>query len=142
MSKFMRFNKRRSGAALQEAMVAMLIVGAVLVSIAQVLAMAASQRRNSMQRMIATREVGNVMEDLMTRPWEDLTPERLANTPLSELCRRHIPEARLRIDVTGEGDSEAGRRIDIQLDWPTASAQRGAPVRLVAWRFHDEESAE
>jgi hypothetical protein len=121
-------------------MVAMLIVGAVLVSITQVLAMAANQRRNSMQRSIATREIGNVMEALMTRPWEDLTPGRLANAPISELCRRHIPEARLRIDVTDEGD--AGRRIDIQLDWHNATSQRGAPVRLVAWRFQNEEPAE
>ncbi len=142
MSRFVRSNKRRSGVALQEAMVAMLIIGAVLISIAHVLAMAASQRRNSMQRTIAAREVGNVMEDLMTRPWKDLTPERLANFPLSELCRRHMPEARLRIDVSDEEGSENGRRIDIQLDWINAAAQRGAPVRLVAWRFHDEESAE
>ena len=117
----------------------MLIVGAVLVSITQVLAMAASQRRSSMQRTMATREVGNLMEDLMSRPWEDLTPEQLADIPLSESCRRHMPEAKLQIDVTDEDDSEAGRRIDIQLDWPNAAAQRGVPVRLVAWRFHREE---
>ena len=89
-------------------MVAILIVGAVLASITQVLALAASQRRSSMRRTIATREVGNLMEDLMSRPWDDLTPEHLADIPLSDSCRHHMPEAQLQIDVIDEDDPEAG----------------------------------
>ncbi len=139
MNAIRQSNRKRSGATIQEAMVAILIVGAVLASITQVLAMAASQRRSSMRRTIATREVGNLMEDLMSRPWDDLTSEHLADIPLSASCRHHMPEAQLQIDVIDEDDSEAGRRIDIQIDWPNAAAQRGVPVRLVAWRFRDEE---
>jgi hypothetical protein len=121
-------------------MVAMLIVAAVLVSITQVLAMAASQRRNATRRTVATREVGNLMEDVMSRPWEEVTTQRLADIPLSEACRYHMPDAQLHVEVTDEDESEAGRRIEIRIDWPNDASQRGVPVRLVAWKYRNKES--
>ena len=133
--------RRRNGATIQEAMVAILIVAAVLVGVAQLLALAASQRRNAQQRGLATREAGNLMEDLMTRPWSDLTPDSLAQIQLSEQCHQLLLDAELRIEVRPEDDMDQIRRIDIRIDWATAADRRTAPVQLVAWRPYGEEVA-
>ena len=132
--------RKRNGATIQEAMVAILIVAAVLVGVAQLLAMAASQRRNAQQRSLAAREAGNLMEDLMTRPWSDLTPDSLAEIQLSDPCLQRLPDAELRIEVGAENDSDEVRRVDVRIDWANAADQRCDPIRLVAWRFHDEEA--
>ena len=133
--------RKRKGATIQEAMVAILIVAAVLVGVAQLLAMVASQRRSAQQRSLATREAGNLMEDVMTRRWSDLTPDALAEIQLSDQCRQGLPDAELHIDVSPEDDTDQIRRIDIRIDWTTAADRRSAPVQLVAWRPYEEEAA-
>ena len=132
--------RKRNGATIQEALVAILIVAAVLLGVAQLLAMVASQQRNAQQRSLAAREAGNLMEDLMTRPWGDLTPDSLAEIQLSDPCRQRLPDAELKIEVGAEDDTNQIRRIDIRIDWANAADQRCDPIRLVAWRFHDEEA--
>jgi len=132
--------RKRNGATIQEALVAILIVAAVLVGVTQLLAMVASQRRSAQLRSLAAREAGNLMEDLMTRPWSDLTPDTLAKVQLSEPCLQRLPDAELQIEVSAEDDTDQVRRVDIRIDWANAADQRCDPVRLVAWRFHDEEA--
>lgn len=132
--------EKRNGATIPEAMVAMLIVAAVLVGVAQLLAMVAGQRRNTQQRSLAVREAGNLMEDLMTRPWSELTPDSLAEFQLPEPCLQQLPDAKLQIEVHADDDTDQARRIDIRIDWAGPADRRCQPVRLVAWRYHDEEA--
>jgi hypothetical protein len=126
--------------AIQESLAAIVIAGVALASVVQVLTLAAAQRRVGTQRAVAAQEAGNLMEELMSRPWEELTAERVADVALSARCLRYVPEARLRIDVTEEEQTAVPRRIDIRIDWPQPAGQAGRPVRLVAWRYPHEET--
>lgn len=132
--------RRRGGATVPEAIVGMVIAIAVLAAVAQLLALASQQRRVAAQRAAAVREAGNLMEDLMSRPWADVTTEKLATVALSESCRRSLPGGRLQVAVESEDKPIAAQRIGIRIDWQQPSGQRGEPVRLTAWRYVDEEA--
>jgi hypothetical protein len=89
--------------------------------------------------MLAAREAGNLMEDLMSRPWSEITPENTAAVELSESCRQYLPDAQLRVEVVSEGQTEDVRRIDVRIEWRDWSNRRGEPVRLTAWKCRWEE---
>ena len=129
---------KRTGFILQEALLAILIALATLVGVAQLLAMVAQQRRLAQQRTAAVREAGNLMEDFASRPWAEITADKLAAVRLSDACQRGLPDAKLHVEVNSE--DEDSQRISIQIDWPTAAGSRGEPVRLVGWRFREEET--
>ena len=132
---------RRRGSAIIEATMAVAIVAAALLSVMQLLAVVGQQRRDAEQRRTATREVANVMEQLLAQPWEDVTAERLAALELSADCRRVMPDARLRAEVADEAGPPGVKRIRVELDWLDRGGQRGEPARLVAWKFRSEEAA-
>jgi hypothetical protein len=129
----------RGGATVPEAIVGMVIAIAVLAAVAQLLALASQQRRVAAQRAAAVRAAGNLMEDLMSRPWADVTAEELAAVALSESCQHNLPGGRLQVAVASEDESTA-KRIGIRIDWQNPSGQRGEPVRLTAWRYPDQEA--
>ena len=132
--------RQRGGATVPEAIVGMVIAIAVLAAVAQLLALASQQRRVAAQRAVAVREAGNLMEDLMSRPWADVTAEKLATVALSESCQRSLPGSRLQVAVASDDKPTAAKRIGIRIDWQNPSGQRGEPVRLTAWRYPDQEA--
>ncbi len=130
---------RRGGATVPEAIVGMVIAVAVLAAVAQLLALASQQRRVAAERAVAVREAGNLMEDLMSRPWADVTAEKLSEVALSDSSRRSLPGGRLQVTVASEDKPVTAKRIGIRIDWQNPSGQRGEPVRLTAWRYLDRE---
>ncbi len=130
---------RRRGATIGEAAIAIGLSAVVLGGVAQLVAVASNQQRISERRRAAVREVGNLMEDLMSRVWTDVTPENMSAVEPSKWCRQTLPDARLSVDVNSESEEDEGKRISIQIDWQNASGARGEPVRLVAWRYRYEE---
>jgi len=131
---------RRRGATIVEATIAFAISIAVLAGVTQLVALTSNQWRASELRTTAVREAGNLMEDLMSRPWADITAEDLAAVEPSDWCRQTLPDARIRVELNSEGEDDEIKRIGILVDWRNAAGDRAEPVRLVAWRFHDEES--
>jgi hypothetical protein len=133
-------HKQRRGATLPEATMAILLVTIALGGAAQLLGLVSQQRLVAQRREAAQLETGNLMESLMTRPWEELTSEGLADEPLSEACLDLLPDARLRVDVTSPAEADDVKRIHLQIDWLTKAGHRVRPAQLVAWRFRDEEA--
>ncbi len=127
------------GLAVIEAIVGLVISLAVLATMAHLLALAASQRRVTEQRAVAVREAGNLMEQVMARPWTELASEKLGQLALSESCRQRLPDARLRVEATAEGEPASAQQIRIRIDWQDRAGQRVEPVQLVAWRYAAEE---
>jgi hypothetical protein len=132
---------RRRGTMFYEATMAMVIAAAVLVCVTQILSLASQQRRATEYRSLAAYEAGNLIEDLMTRPWSELANKPLHEVPLSENCRQRLPKGRLQLEIASEGETESVRRLSIQIDWEVATDQRGEPVKLVAWRYQSQETA-
>jgi hypothetical protein len=137
----MKTSSRSAGFLVHEAIMALALAMAVVVGAAELLSVVAHERRAAGQYALAVAEAGNLMEDIVSRPWADTTAERLESIELSDACRRCLPDARVAVDVAEE--ERGARRISIRIDWLRfhEEGRRGGPVRLVGWKFPDEEAA-
>ncbi len=130
---------RRCGVSMAEMIVTVAITMLVLVSGMQLITLAGRQGTAIENRRLAALEAGNIMEQVMCRPWEEVTTESLSSLPLSETCRQALPAASLHVAVDPDGTDQDLRRITVQLDWAVNSVHRGQPVHLVAWRYRNRE---
>ncbi len=129
--------RRQAGFVLQESIMAMALSMALVVGVAELLTMVAQQRRLARQQAVAVQEVGNLMEELASRGWDDTTAAAVASAELSPQCDRCLPAAELALEVEDESDNV--RRISVRIDWGDASVGRGRSVVLVGWKFRQEE---
>lgn len=132
-------NQRRKGFLLQEAMMALALVIAILAGLAQLLGMVAQQRRLARQQAVAMAEAGNLMEELASRSWSRIDAKQVASLGLSAECRRVLPDGQLHVDVVEEDQDT--KRISVRIDWRGAAGRRSVPVRLVGWSYRREEAA-
>jgi hypothetical protein len=129
---------------LAELIVAIAIAVTTLVGATQLLYLAARQYRALDRHHLLTQEVANIMEDLMSRPWQSIASADAPTFELSDACRQAVPTAVVHVeivpDVLGPASGlEEVRRITVEID-PTEQAPCTAkPVRLVAWRFRAME---
>ena len=128
---------RPTGFVLHETLMALALAMALVVAVAQLLTMVVQQRRWARQYAAAVRETGNLMEDLVSRSWADTTAEKLNAVAVSPECTGCLPDVSLAVEVVDEGEDV--RRISLQIEWLRPSGNRGEPVRLVGWKFRNEE---
>ncbi len=133
----MKHSIRSAGFVLHETIMAVTLSLALVVGIAQLLSMVAQQRRLARQYAVAVQEAGNLMEDVVSRPWDQAGPEQLASVTLSEACDSCLPDAELTMNVADESDGV--RRIGIRIEFSSAAGRR-EPVRLVGWKHRREEN--
>jgi hypothetical protein len=129
----------RRGLSMAEMIVTIAVTSVAMIGGMQMIALSGRQFRAIEDRRLAGLEAGNLMEQVMLRPWEELTAEQLASLELSEACRQALPDVQLRISVDAGDAVPAAKRITIEIGWRVNAAHRGAPVRLVAWRFGEVE---
>lgn len=132
--------RRRRGTIMFEAAIAMLLCGAVTLTVVQLMAFSAHQARSRNQRLVATHEVGNLMEQLMARSWETLTMEATTSIALSKTCLDTLPDAQLDINVAPDG--EKAKQVSVTISWHQGSGMPEAPVHLVAWKHARQEASE
>ncbi|MHB8969847.1 MAG: type IV pilus modification PilV family protein [Pirellulaceae bacterium] len=130
---------RRCGFSMAEMVVAVAITTLVMVGGLQLITLAARQGGAIENHRLASLEAGNIMEQIMCRPWDELTSEGLSSLPLSEACRQALPAASLQVAIDTDGTDQDARRITVQLDWAVNSVHRSKPVHLVAWRYRERE---
>ncbi|MHB8897271.1 MAG: type IV pilus modification PilV family protein [Thermoguttaceae bacterium] len=121
------------GFILHEALMAVGLSMALVVAAAQLLVMAAQQRRLARQYAAATLEAGNLMEEMISRTWDDSNSQSLAKIELPDHVRRDLPGASLSVDVADE--DRQTRRITLRLQWQSGAERARESVRLVAWKF-------
>lgn len=129
---------KRRGFSLTETMLALAVAGAATVLMAQLLITVANQRRVQQQRQVALSEIANRLEQAATLSWDELTQERLEQTPLPPIVQGVLPEAKLTAAVTEDSGEPRSRRILIELSWTNRAGERLPPVGLSAWRFSPE----
>jgi hypothetical protein len=133
-------NRRRRGVTLVEVSVSIFLVASLGSLIVGALVSRAKQQRAIDCRELAVVEAGNLMEQLTSLSWNDLTPERLAPLTLSENLRNSIPAATLDLKVDPTADKPEAKRITIRIDYPGPAGQAARPVRLTSWVYRIEPS--
>jgi Tfp pilus assembly protein PilV len=134
----MRGSNKQRGFILHEAIMAVAMSMLLVVGIAQLLSTVLQQRRLARQHAVATQEVGNLMEDVVSRDWAKTTQDDLASVALSEACRTCLPDAALSVDVADE-DADV-RRIRVKIEWQDVSGQATQNVCLVGWKHRSGEA--
>ena len=134
---FIRNNKtlRRPGLTLSELVIASAIAVTAMIGIAQLMYQVTRQYRVTVCRNLVSQEAANIMEDLMSRPWNEITAEEPPAIELSPACLQAVPDAQLELAIAAEEEQEDSRRITIQIHWQTHSTTPTAPTQLVAWRY-------
>jgi Tfp pilus assembly protein PilV len=126
--------RRRQGALLIEVSVAAVIAAVATVGVVQLVLVANGQLRKRENQALLVREVGNLMEDLFSRSWEELSAAQPPDVQLSEQLRQRIPDAKLQLDIKPEDDRPTTLRISIRVESSHLSNLTTGSVQLVAWR--------
>lgn len=135
--------KRRAGFTLFELTIASILLGTVLMTAIPTLAWINRIGLASERQQVAILGVGNLMERLTARPWDEITAEAMAAVTLPDDLSRQLPGAELRISVATLPEDLSARRLTIELRWEGSSAgTQSPPVRLTAWVYrHGQEAS-
>ena len=128
---------RRRGFGLIEMAVSGVLFAAMVVLTIQLVGWVALDRQANLRRESAIRQVSNVMERALGRPWSDLSNEGLA--PLAAVVNesKAVAPGRLTIVVIAEPpvDGLGQKKLVVAVEWPDRTKVAEAPVRLIAWAY-------
>lgn len=123
------------GATLIEVTVALVVLAAALLALAQMVTLVARQRRLTEARRIALQEVANQAERVAVMAWDEAAPDKLtAWEPSPELIAA-IPLSACSVRVTDEPGPPAARRVRLEVSWNDAAGQPVTPAGLTLWKF-------
>lgn len=129
----------RRGFSVVELMVATSLLATAFALLAPTLSWVRHQRRLADDRQLALLELSNVAERLALVPYDELTVERLTEANLSPEGAAALPTAKFTASLAEEDDPPA-KRITLNLAWQADGVRPSAPLRLVIWRFSEEEA--
>jgi prepilin-type N-terminal cleavage/methylation domain-containing protein len=133
---------RRAGFTLFELMIASILLGTVLMTAIPTLGWINRNSLAAERQQVAILGVGNLMERLTARPWDEITAEAMAGVPMPDDLSRQLPGAELRIFVVTPAEDLSARRLTIELRWEGSSAgTQSPPVRLTAWVYRHDRGA-
>ncbi len=132
-------DRRRTGFTITEVAVATVLISVLLVVVAQTMALVVQQRRTSQYHVIATEEAANVIELLMSRPYDQLTPDSVKSVKLSPTARDALPSASLRVELLPIDDVPRCKRVTVEIAWAASSDGMAKPIRIVAWKYGQED---
>ena len=93
----LRKRRRRHGLSMTEMVVTVAITTVAMVGGVQIMSLASRQCQMVENRRLAGLEAGNIMEQIMARPWEEIAPGEVSTFELSDACRQALPDAKLRV---------------------------------------------
>ena len=123
---------------LTEMLVSLLVLGAAIAALLQLVGVGGQQRRRLAERRIALQEVANQAEQIALLPWADTAPDKLATWQPSADLAAVLPAATCQIAVTDEAGSPPTRKIRLEVGWANAASQPVDPVMLTVWRVSPE----
>lgn len=132
---------RPSGFTLTETICSMIILGALLVFMVTSFRLVDVQTRRTEMHQLAMNEASNLMENLSSRSWNDLTPETAKSVKISESTRNMIPDAKLSAEIIQPEQTPDAKKISIQISYKHLPGQADPVVSLTTW-VYQQESAE
>jgi hypothetical protein len=127
------------GATLIEVTVALVVLAAAMLALAQMVALAARQRRLTEARRLAMDEVANQAERVAALPWDKVQPAEFTSWEPSAALTGAIPAVKCLAEVTDEPGPPAARRVRLEVQWTDAAGQPTSPVGLTLWKFAEAQ---
>jgi hypothetical protein len=120
--------------------IALLILGVAVTSLAKLLSAAAAQRRASEQRRLALQEVANLAERIALIPYGEVSTENLAALKPSGELLAAVPLARLTATQSPQAGPPEHKRVRLEVLWTDAAGQPVDPVGLTLWKHPPAEA--
>jgi Tfp pilus assembly protein PilV len=133
--------KRRSGFGLIEMAVAGTLIAAGMAATVQVVGWVALERKAVERRERAVLEAENLMERIVTWPWDELSTESMKRYSIRGSTAGFLRDPTLKVDVTPFEDAPARKKVVVEIRWLDRSGRPEAPVRIVAWAYRRKEAA-
>jgi hypothetical protein len=114
-------------------MVALAILGAVLLLLAELAVVALRERQRSAAHQEALEAAANVLEAGRACPWDELTADWAARQRLPESLARPPRDGRLEVRVDPEPSRPHTKRVTVEVRW-SFEDRPAPPVRLVGLR--------
>lgn len=130
---------RPSGFTLPEIVIALSIAIVSLSAITQMLLLVAGQHRAASDRHLASMEVENVMEDVMSRAWQEITSSHPVPIQISAAFRQTHPEAQAHVSVVPDEQLADMVCVTVRIEWSSDSRRIPRAMELTAWRYRNEE---
>lgn len=129
---------RRVGTTILEMVVAatVLTVGATVIAQGSLLLFRQQSALN--RRAAALQEAANVVEQIGSLPWAELTAERFKTMQPSAAFLEHEPHSSLQVVAEDVQDSPNEKLIRISVRRTTAVDQQETLAELITWRFAPE----
>jgi hypothetical protein len=115
------------------------LTGVLSSIVVQAFAVRAQQQRGIDRRELAAVEASNLMEQLTSLPYAELTAERAAGYKLSEELERVIPAAKLEVTIDPIDEKPAAKRIRVEIDYAGPAGQPTRSVSLTSWVYRLEK---
>lgn len=118
-------------------LVEMMVAGVLLMTVTMIVVPGIywvhRERRQTEYRQIAIVEVENMMERVVSLPFNDITQSKVDKFVLSESALRQLPNADLNIEISESGNKPLMKKIQVQLGWNDHRGINVVPVRLTSW---------
>ncbi len=131
-----RTSRRRGFGLIEMAVAGALFLAMVLITI-QLIGWVATERQAVNRREVATRALGNLIEQILARPWTEISTESITSVAASMNGSRSTGRGQIRAQVIDGPavDGRGSKKVVAELVWPDHDKRVGASVRLVAWTF-------
>jgi prepilin-type N-terminal cleavage/methylation domain-containing protein len=129
-----RHSISQSGYTLLETTIALAILAAAFVLVAQVLATCARQRQAAEQLLVAQLEAANAVERIAALPFDQVSAAKLGELTLSKAAQAALPEGKLTTTLDESTDGIRQKRVLAQVAW-TAGVDQPRTVTLTTWRY-------
>jgi hypothetical protein len=132
--------RRRPGFGLIEMAVTGALIAVAMTVTVQVVGYVALERRAVERRERAILEANNLLERLVSRPWDELTPGSAKEARVSSTTSSFLRSPKLDVEVTPSDDAPARKKVSVEIRWLDRSGRPESPVRLVSWVYKRGEA--
>lgn len=130
--------RTRRGSTLLETVTAVAIM-AVLIAVAMKGVTAiGTQRQTLAHRETALREAANLAERLGSRPFGELSTEKLASVRVSDEAAAALAGATVKIDVAARTADPSFKRVAIEVSWLDSTGLPQRPARVVFFKHRTD----
>jgi len=120
---------------LLELAIAVFILGSLMSAVAYLLIHASLWQRESQNRALAAVEASSLLEQCVSLPRAERTPEKLTELARARQAEALLPGESVDVSLQDADAAANGKRIAVEIRWKTPSGNLQGPVRLATWIF-------
>jgi Tfp pilus assembly protein PilV len=125
----------RRGFTIFEVAVSAVVLGAVIMTAAQLVHWSVSLHQVALKKRCALEAATTVLDRLSAREWPSITAEAAKKVSLPAETKEFLGDPQLAVAVTQEADQPLGKKISVEISWAERAGKPSQHVQLATWVF-------